>query len=100
MKTFVRLSFVIALAVGFMLPPVASALPKDDIYTLYFNCAMEEVGLHWITCGGGIVTDGQQSGYFRYREWTPCDTGTWHYQWYRWNGTGWTAISGQPTAEC
>jgi hypothetical protein len=78
----------------------ARALPTSEIFDTYFDCQLNEVGFRILSCGGHVYTQGQQSGAYRLREWTHCDTGAYSYQWYAWNGSGWTAIAGPPQASC
>jgi hypothetical protein len=53
-----------------------------------------------LTCGGHRNSDGVLAGDYRLREWWHCNYGTYVYQWYYWNGSGWTAFSGPPGPNC
>jgi hypothetical protein len=78
----------------------AAALPTSQISDSFQDCALFEVGWRIVTCGGVIYKDGDQVADFRLREWERCDTGAYSYQWYAWNGSGWTPISGTPQPTC
>ena len=99
MKTLIRCCAVLALCAALTPPPAAVAGPGSSIFTEYFDCALNSVGARLVECDGIVYTEGQQSGYFRYREWEPCDGGGTTFQWYRWNGSGWTPID-PPSPEC
>lgn len=77
-----------------------SALPTSEVWDTYYDCALNENGWTVLTCGGHRYSEGTLAGSYRLREWMHCTYGTYSYQWYAWNGSGWTAISGPPAASC
>ena len=76
------------------------ALPVNEVWDTYYDCALNDVGLRILSCGGHIFTDGQQSGAYRYREQTHCETGAWTGRWYYWSGSSWVLFSGPPGPNC
>lgn len=81
--------------------PPAHATGCSDIWTTYYDCALNEVGWHVVLCSGGSTGSGQQSGAFKEVELDPaCCGGTPTYRWYQWNGSTWVLLSGAPSPTC
>ncbi|HET7433443.1 MAG TPA: hypothetical protein VFN10_01885 [Thermoanaerobaculia bacterium] len=92
---------VLFLVASVSFAPSAKATGCSDIFTTYYDCALNEVGSHWVLCSGGSGGTGQQSGAFREVETDPsCCGGTPTVKWYQWNGSSWVLLSGQPTPTC
>ena len=76
------------------------ALPTSDVDDTFYDCAMNELGWRFLSCGGHIYTSGQQSGAYRYRIITSCETGSGSAKWYYWSGSSWQYISSPPGPNC
>jgi hypothetical protein len=81
--------------------PALHATGCTDRFTTYYDCCLNEVGFRWVLCTGGSGSTGTLSGAFREVEVDPsCCGGVPTITWYQWNGTGWTQLSGPPSAGC
>jgi len=76
------------------------ALPTNEVWDTYYDCALNEVGYRILSCGGHIFTSGQQGGAYRLRELTSCNSGGYSSQWYYWSGSAWVSFSGPPGPNC
>jgi Family of unknown function (DUF6289) len=101
MQKVARLSFALLLlfATTTFAPPVKAA-PCQDILTTYYDCALNEVGYRFLSCGGGVSSSGTLSGAFKEIETSPCDCGSYTDTWYQWNGSSWVPLSGPPSPTC
>ena len=102
-KTRIRSAIVLAAFVAFLftaIAPPAKAVPTSDILTIYYDCAMNEVGWKYRGCDGTGVNSGQLSGYFREIDATSCEDDSYSDTFWKWNGSGWDLLPGEPTPEC
>jgi hypothetical protein len=100
MQKLARLSFVLLLLIASStFAPPANALPCDDIFTTYYDCALNEVGWKEASCNG-FWSSGTLSGAFKEVQTSPCTCGDYSDTWYQWNGTSWVALSGPPSPTC
>jgi len=101
MQKVARLSLALLLlcATTTFAPPMKAA-PCQDIFTTYYDCALNEVGYRFLSCGGGVSTSGTLSGAFKEIETSPCDCGSYTDNWYQWNGSSWVLLSGPPSPTC
>ena len=74
--------------------------PTHEVWDTFYDCALNENGWLLHTCGGSHQQGGTLAGDYRLRETFHCQTSAYAYQWYYWNGTGWTAFSGPPGPNC
>lgn len=95
-----RYSWVVLVLLVVTLGSSVRALPTNEVWDTYYDCALNDVGLRILSCNGHIFTDGQQGGAYRLRETTSCNGDGYNSQWYYWNGSGWTAFSGPPGPNC
>src|SRR5688572_23079321 len=72
------------------------AAPTSDLWTTYYDCALNENGWHLLSCNGRVYSGGTLSGAYRLLEWYGCYDSHYAYQWYYWTGSGWAAFSGPP----
>jgi len=101
MQKIARLSLVLLLLIASTtFAPTATAAPCQDIFRDYYDCALNEVGWKFQSCGGGVSSSGQQSGAFMEVQTEPCSCGDFSDNWYQWNGTTWVLLSGPPSPTC
>ena len=63
MQKIARLSLAVLLLIASVtFAPPMKAAPCQDIFTTYYDCALNEVGHRYIFCGGGSNTSGTLSG--------------------------------------
>jgi hypothetical protein len=89
--------FVVSMGVGVR---DVRALPTNEVDDTFYDCSLNEVGWHLLTCGGHVYQDGQQGGAYRYRVLTSCDTGSGSAKWYYWTGSSWAYIASPPGPNC
>lgn len=100
MQKLARLSLALLLLIASStFAPPANALPCDDIFTTYYDCALNEVGWREVSCNG-TGSGGTLSGAFKEVETSPCECGDYSDTWYQWNGTSWVVLSGPPSPTC
>jgi len=102
MQKAARLSLALLLlfAATVTFAPPAKAAPCQDIFTTYYDCALNEVGHRYLFCGGGSSSGGTLSGAFKEIETDPCSCGDFSDNWYQWNGSTWVLLSGPPSPTC
>lgn len=101
MQKLARLSIAVLLLIASTtFAPTTKAAPCQDIFTTFYDCALNEVGWRWQGCGGGFSSSGQQSGAFKEIETSPCTCGSTTDNWYQWNGSTWVLLSGPPSPTC
>jgi hypothetical protein len=81
-------------------PTPVQASPSSDIFTTFYDCALNEVGWKWRGCDSQGQDWGQLSGHFKEIEASSCEGGGNSDTWYVWNGTGWSGLPGQPSPDC
>lgn len=91
--------FILSLCFGTVPTPVEAA-PTGEIFTDYYDCALNHVGSRFRGCGSWGSNWGQQSGHFKLVESCACEFAYCTFTWYVWNGTGWTRLPGEPTPAC
>jgi len=102
----VRLRSFIVVAVAVLLStaapplPAVHAAPQTDIWTDYYDCALNVVGEKFRGCDSTGFNMGQLSGQFRTIESCSCGGTTCTYTWWEWNGSGWTLLPGEPSPDC
>ena len=100
MQKVARLTIVLLLLIASTtFAPTAKALPCDEILTIYYDCALNEVGERDVSCNG-IWSTGQLSGAFKEVQTSPCECGDYSDNWYQWNGSTWVHLSGPPSPTC
>jgi hypothetical protein len=83
------------------IPTPVQAVPGSDIVTMYYDCALNEVGIKYRSCNGGGSNSGQLSGYFKEIDATSCEDNSYSDNWYKWDGSFWVYLpGGQPSPEC
>ncbi len=99
----IRSLAVIAIAVvlSTAVPPApVHAAPGSDIWTFYYDCALNEVGQKFRGCDSTGFNWGQLSGAFKDIENCSCETTLCQDTWYEWNGSVWVPLSGPPSPSC
>jgi hypothetical protein len=90
MQKTARLSLAVLLLIASVtFAPPMKAAPCQDIFTTYYDCALNVVGYRYLFCGGGSNTWGTLSGAFKEIETNPCSCGD-----YSAPGTSGTARAG------
>lgn len=100
-KTRVLAILLVAAVVFPATAPRVDAAPATDIWTFYYDCSMQWMGEKFRGCDSTGHNIGiTNAGYFKNIESCSCEGTTCTNRWYRWNGTTWIQISGEPAAEC
>lgn len=90
-----RMLFILAITVvtSITAVPPAQSVPDSEIYTEFYDCALNFVGWRLRNCAGGSQS-GQQSGAWKRVETSACDgPGGYSLNWYRWTGSTWVGAS-------
>ncbi|HEX2832706.1 MAG TPA: hypothetical protein VHW00_06805 [Thermoanaerobaculia bacterium] len=91
-------AFALLLAVP-MVP--ANASPVNDIWTVYYDCGMHWMGEKYRGCDSTGYNTGVTTGAtFKLISSCQCEGTTCTDTWYRWNGSTWIQIAGEPAPEC
>jgi hypothetical protein len=99
-RAIIVVAAMVLLATAIAPPPRATASPGSDIWTEYYDCALNQVGEKFRGCGGSGFNWGQLSGYFKEIEACSCSEPTCTDTWFKWNGSSWVQLSGPPSPEC
>jgi hypothetical protein len=97
-RTF-ALAAVAAFALTTSAPP-AEAAPTTDIWTHYYDCALNMVGEKFRGCDSTGYNWGTLSGHYREIESCSCGGTTCTSTWYIWNGSQWVYINYEPGVDC
>jgi hypothetical protein len=94
----------LALALAFLVAtttfaPPATALPRFEIDTTYYDECLDPIYEKVIGCYGEIYTWGTSSAGATYKNVVQigCETSEYHSWWYVWNGSGWSPLPGMPS---
>src|SRR5882762_7247632 len=101
MRKFIPIRLLVAVSAALLLttavPTPVRATPGSDIVTMYYDCALNEVGIKYRSCSGSSSNSGQLSGLFKEIDATNCEDNSYSDTWYRWNGSLWVYLpGGQP----
>lgn len=100
-KTRVVAILIVAALALTAAPPRTDAAPATDIWTIYYDCSMHWMGEKFRGCDSTGYNMGiTNAGYFKNTESCSCYGTTCTNRWYKWTGTTWTQLPGEPAAEC
>jgi len=100
-RSIIVVTVAVLLSTAIAPPPRATAAPGSDIWTEFYDCALNQVGEKFRGCDSTGFNWGQLSGYFKEIESCQCEGTSCTESWYKWNGTGWVYIgSSEPAPEC
>lgn len=101
-KTRLLVAVLILASVTLSFPGTkVEADPSSDIWTHYYDCALNQVGEKFRGCGSLAYNQGTLSGYYKEIEACSCEGSSCSITWYVWNGTGWTYIgTSTPSPAC
>lgn len=79
----------------------ARALNEYEVWTTYYDCALNGVGGSLRECDNGYWWWQQQSGAFKSVERYSCNGGAaGPVNWYAWDGSSWVELPGAPDPSC
>jgi len=99
-RSIIVVAVVVLLSTAIAPPPQVKACPSSDVWTEYYDCALNQVGEKFRGCDCSGFDWGQLSGYFKEIEGCSCDGPGCNITWYKWNGSSWDQLSGPPSPEC
>jgi hypothetical protein len=98
-KSFIVVAVAVILSTAIAPSPVQAG-PESDIWTFFYDCALNEVGQKFRGCDGTGFDWGQLSGYFKEVEVCSCGGTGCETNWYEWDGSFWVPLPGPPSPAC